>query len=122
MPTARFATSDRTNVAGLVTLVAGRYLELHPLTLGEGAEAVHLDRRVMDKDVRALVSGDEPVALVVVEPLHRARRHARAPLSPCGPPATAPRRRHHSPRERGLLSHVGASRLPPFRGGSTHGG
>src|SRR4051794_9188850 len=88
--------SDRPDVASLITLVAGRHLELHPLPLGEGPETVHLDRRVVDEHVRAFVSCDESVALVVVEPLHRARRHARAPLSPCGPPATAPQRRHHT--------------------------
>ena len=49
---------------------------LNPLVLLEGAEAVDLDGGVVDEDVgRAIVRGDETIALVRVEPLHGALRH-----------------------------------------------
>src|SRR3954453_12469704 len=118
MRPAPFPTSDRADVAGLITLVAGGHLELHSLTLGERAEPVHLDRRMVDEYIRPFVPCDEPVALVVVEPLHRARRHARAPFLRAGP-ASAPRSRHHSPRGTGCLPSWMRPGPPPFGGGST---
>src|SRR6476469_51021 len=50
-------------------------------TLGQGLEALAEDRAVMDEDVlRAIVGCDEPVALVVAEPLDCSSGHALPPL------------------------------------------
>jgi len=55
--------------------------ELDLLALGEGAEALRLDGRLVDEEVLAAVlGGDEAEALGVIEPLHgaalpRLRRH-----------------------------------------------
>src|SRR6516225_4110845 len=47
-----------------------------PLVLLQGAESVNLDGGVVDEHVgRAVVWGDETIALVRVEPLHGALRH-----------------------------------------------
>src|SRR6478752_1868326 len=52
-------------------------------TLGQGLEALAENRAVMDEDVlRAVVGCDEPVALVVAEPLDCSSGHALPPL-PC---------------------------------------
>src|ERR1035438_2472950 len=49
---------------------------LDPLVLLKGTETVDLDGGVVDEDVgRAVVRGDETIALVRVEPLHGALRH-----------------------------------------------
>src|SRR5689334_633558 len=67
---------DRVNLFGLRALGAAPRGVLDPLVLLEGAEAVHLDGGVVDEDVgRAVVRGNEAVALVRVEPLHGALRH-----------------------------------------------
>src|SRR5262245_6515638 len=51
-------------------------LVLHLRALVERAVAVALDRAEMDEDiVRAIVGCDEPVALVIAEPLHGSGRH-----------------------------------------------
>src|SRR6478735_3307834 len=50
-------------------------------TLGQGLEALAENRAVMDEDVlRAVVGCDEPVALVVAEPLDCSSGHALPPL------------------------------------------
>src|SRR5262249_22177535 len=67
---------QRVNLFGLRALGTAPRGVLDPLILLEGAEAVHLDGGVVDEDVgRAVVRGDEAVALVRVEPLHGALRH-----------------------------------------------
>src|SRR6478609_7117438 len=72
--------SERSKALDLLrlwTLGAGGDLELHPLSLGEGAEALRVDGRVMDEDVLiAPVDLDEPVALLGTEPLDGSLRHA----------------------------------------------
>src|SRR5437016_4652124 len=51
-------------------------LVLHRLTLNQGAEAVPLDRRVVDEDVLTVGRPrDETVSLRVVEPLDRPDGH-----------------------------------------------
>src|ERR1041385_4144195 len=59
--------------------------ELHSLALGQGTEALVLNRRMMDETVLlAVLWGDEAEALGVVEPLHRAgRTHSTTPLGCC---------------------------------------
>src|ERR1041384_3034919 len=59
--------------------------ELHSLALGQGTEALVLNRRMMEETVLlAVLWGDEAEALGVVEPLHRAgRTHSTTPLGCC---------------------------------------
>src|SRR5438067_3398945 len=58
-------------------------VELDPVPLGQRAEAVHLDGRVMDEDILARLLRDEPESLAVVEPLHSTLRHE-GTFSCCG--------------------------------------
>src|SRR4051794_2512492 len=61
----------------------GAFLGLvaHLGALGQGLEALAQDRAVMDEDVlRAVIGSDEPVALVVAEPLDCSSRHLLPPL------------------------------------------
>src|SRR5207248_5481473 len=67
---------DRLDVRGLGALGALDDLELHALALGQRLVAVHLDRREVDEDVLATLALDEPVALLIREPLHGALRQA----------------------------------------------
>ena len=60
---------DLGDVAGLRALGTVNDLELHGLAFLERAETVALNGRVVDEDVTASVSFDEPVSLGVVEPL-----------------------------------------------------
>src|SRR5947209_16082309 len=63
--------ADGDNVASLGALLALGRLELDARTLGEGLEALGVDRAEMDENIlAALVRGDEAVPLRVVEPLH----------------------------------------------------
>jgi len=53
------------------TLLALNDFELDLVTLGQGLEALSLDRGMMNEDVLgAIFRGDETKSLVVVEPLH----------------------------------------------------
>ena len=60
------------DVRGLSALGALHDLELHLLPLGEGLVAVHRDRGEVDEDVLATLTLDEPVTLLVREPLNGA--------------------------------------------------
>ena len=64
------------DVDRLEAFVAFQNLEHNFFAFLEGPEAFHGDGRVVDKDVRAVVLGDEPIALLVVEPLDTTRQHA----------------------------------------------
>src|ERR1700744_1968219 len=67
---------DRVDFLRLRALGAAASRVLHPLVLVQGAETVDLNGGVVDEDVgRAVVRGDEAIALVRVEPLHSALRH-----------------------------------------------
>src|SRR5215218_10092321 len=69
--------SDGANVLRLGALLALGDVELDLLALVEGLVAVADDRRVVAEDVgAAAVLGDEPEALLRVEPLHSALSHA----------------------------------------------
>src|SRR5580704_4682911 len=70
------AISDRANLLRPGALVAPGDRELDPLVVLEAAVAVSLDGGVVDEDVRrAVIGGDETIALVRVEPLHCALSH-----------------------------------------------
>src|ERR1700743_2020628 len=94
--TTGWITSDGAYALGLRPLLTLADLELDPLALIEGLEARALDLRVMHEDVRAApVLSDEAEALLAVEPLHTALRHADISLrlasaesSRRGPPVT----------------------------------
>jgi hypothetical protein len=62
---------DELYVLGRRALLALDEIELHALTLGEGLEALALDRAVVDEAVFLTVfEGDEAKSLGVVEPFH----------------------------------------------------
>src|SRR5439155_22514078 len=65
---------DCLDVRGLGALGPLYDLELHALALGQRLVAVHRDRREVDEDVLATLTLDEPVALLIREPLHGALR------------------------------------------------
>src|SRR5439155_3184371 len=69
---------DRLHVRGLCALGALHDLELDLLTLGQRLVSVHRDRREVDKDVLATLTLDEPIALLVREPLDGALSQLRA--------------------------------------------
>src|SRR5262249_21896806 len=75
------------DVRGLGTLWALDDLELHALTLRQRLVAVHRDRGEVDEDVVATLPLDEPITLLVREPLDGAL------LQPF-PPTRAPARGH----------------------------
>src|SRR5919108_1263831 len=73
---------DRSDVCRLRTFGAFALLELDARTLGEGLEPLTGDVAVMHEHIlRALVRGDEPVPLAVVEPLHGSSCHQKTPPS-----------------------------------------
>ena len=68
--------SDRTDVLGLRALGAPGDVVLDPLVVLEASVPVSLDGGMVDEDIRcAVVGGDEPIALVRVEPLHCSLSH-----------------------------------------------
>jgi hypothetical protein len=68
--------SDGADSGGLGALRAVADLELDLLVFFKGAEARTLDLRVVDKNIRGTVfGGDEPEALLRVEPLHSSLWH-----------------------------------------------
>src|SRR5580698_2774817 len=68
---------DLLSLGALGALTGG---ELDSLVFLQAAESVNLNRGVVHEDVgAAVVGGDEPVALVGVEPLHGALRHVPSP-------------------------------------------
>ncbi len=68
--------SDDPNGVSLWTLLSLGHLELDPLPLFQALVPVHVNRAVVDEDIRtAAVHGDEAEALLRVEPLNRALSH-----------------------------------------------
>src|SRR3990172_11537052 len=53
-------------------------IELDPLSLGEGAIAVSLDRRVMNEDIHSFIELNEAESLGFIEPLHASNCHERS--------------------------------------------
>src|SRR5437867_1224558 len=80
---------DRLDVRGLLSLGAFDDVELHRLTLTEGAVAFASDRREVNEHVVAIGASDEAVTLLVAEPLHRS---CRQPEPPCTSRRTARQR------------------------------
>src|SRR6266496_4131982 len=72
--------SDGADVLGFLTLPARADVELDALAVLERLVPVALDLRVVDKDVLAFVTRDEPVTLLRVEELHSACSHASFPF------------------------------------------
>src|SRR6266540_6360569 len=72
-------------------------IELDPLTLLQRSVSLADDRREVYENILAAIDGDEPVALLGVEPLHGALRHVLLPESRCSnsgyPSRSDPRRR-----------------------------
>src|SRR5882757_6291015 len=64
---------DHVRLRPLLTL---RDLELDSLAFFEGAVAVHLDRAVVDENIRTTVDRDEAVPLLRVEPFDGALSHS----------------------------------------------
>jgi hypothetical protein len=58
------------DVFGLQSLGAGDHLELHGLAFLQAAEAVGLDRGMMDEDVVSILPADETKAFSVVKPFY----------------------------------------------------
>src|SRR6266542_636295 len=72
---------DRPYGVCLGALLTLGYLELHALALFQGLVTVHLDRAVVDENVRATVDRDEAVSLLRVEPLDGALSHSFTPVA-----------------------------------------
>src|SRR2546422_9602688 len=83
--------SDFSDVSGLETLGAARDVELDAVALGQGFEALGLDRSVVNEHVLAAVLRDETVPLGLVEPLHSSVCHASVPRTFLRGPLDAPR-------------------------------
>jgi len=67
-------------VFGLPALLALGDLELHRLSLLQGAEAAGLNGGEMHKDILAVLAADETKPLGVVKPLHCSLFHCFVPL------------------------------------------
>src|SRR4029453_8736010 len=72
--------SDDADVRGFFALAARAHVELDALTLFQGAVARALDGREVDEHVGPVLTGDEAVALLRVEPFHTACCQRLAPL------------------------------------------
>ena len=71
-----FPSLDGSDVLSLQTLRPLAGLELDLLPLGQGAEAIRLNRRMMAEHiVAATILGNEPIALRIVKPLHCTSSH-----------------------------------------------
>src|SRR5207237_570238 len=91
-PVTRFRKEslDRLHVRGLCALGALHDLELDLLTLGQRLVPVHRDRREVDEDVLPTLALDEPVALLVREPLDGALSQLQPPSKTGDGPGTDP--------------------------------
>src|SRR5260370_20403417 len=78
------ASADDADVLGLGSLLALGDVELDLLPFLKAAVAAPGDRAEVHEHVRAALDRDETVALVTVEPLHRALRHLDLLRSGCG--------------------------------------
>src|SRR5215475_7105336 len=78
------ALADDLNVLRLRSLLALCDVELDLLPFVEAAVAATSDRAEVHEHIRATFNLDETVALVAVEPLHRALRHLDLLRSGCG--------------------------------------
>src|SRR6516165_3017601 len=82
--TGRSAELEHAHVGGRRALRALLGVKRHLRTLSERLEAVAGDRGVMDEQILArVVRRDEPVALIVAEPLHSSGCHAFPPGRSC---------------------------------------
>jgi hypothetical protein len=72
---------QRLHALGLKTLGALHDLKLHGLAFLKAAEAVALNRRVMNEDIGAGLAADEAEALRIVKPLHCSLFHCACPCA-----------------------------------------
>jgi hypothetical protein len=63
------------NVRGLQSFGSLRDVELDLLPFAQRAEAISLNSRVMDENIRSILTRDESISLRIVEPLHLAGCH-----------------------------------------------
>src|SRR5690606_21284150 len=77
------------DVRGLRAACTLDYLELYFLTFIEGLEALFIDGRVVDENVGPVGAGNEPVPLLIREPLHGAGLHDATSSRLCGFRGTA---------------------------------
>ncbi len=64
------------NVAGLqLAVLPSRHLEANLITLVESLEAIHLNLGEVNEKIVAVLTRDETVALVRIEPLNRTFSH-----------------------------------------------
>jgi hypothetical protein len=68
------------DVCRLRTFWAFRSFKLHPLTLGKALKALSLDAGVVDKQVWAIVLGNEAIPFGVIEPLDGSKCHRISPF------------------------------------------
>src|SRR5689334_25438407 len=81
---------DRLNVRGLSALGALHDLELNTLTFGQRPVTLLGNRGEVDEDILATLALDEPIALLVREPLHGALSQLLPPSKTCDGPGTEP--------------------------------
>ena len=74
---------DYLNVFGLQSLGAGDDLKLDGLAFLQAAEALGLNRRVMDEDIVSVLPADETKTFRVVKPLHCSFFHVVILCSKC---------------------------------------
>src|SRR5215831_11386653 len=67
------------DVRGLLALGTIDNLELHLFPLSKGLEACALDRREVDKNIFATITGDKPIAFAIIKPLNRTSWHELSP-------------------------------------------
>src|SRR5262249_48819568 len=105
---------DAHDVGGVEPLVALLHFELHHLTLGQGLEAVHLNRREMHEHVFAAFLLNEAVPLCVIEPLHLSLDHDPPPAESVAgrrmPARPGAERRRNDPWSGALSSGVSTAR------------
>jgi hypothetical protein len=76
-------------------------LELYTVALIQRAEPTAIDGRVMDEYVGAIVLGNKPIALLIIEPFNGSRKRFGRKVGAGNGGPTGPRAARHRPRPRG---------------------
>src|SRR5215470_2525550 len=113
---AAVALADDLDVLRLGPLLTLRDVELDPLPFIEAAVAATCDRAEVHEHIWATFDLDETVALVAVEPLHRALRHFDLPRSGCAPATGTERNASHNCPGQPLAQARGGSLSPHVPG------
>src|SRR5207248_5831319 len=109
---------DRLDVRGLSALGALHDLELNTLTFGQRLVTLLGDRREVHEDVFATLTLDEPIALLVREPLHGALSQRLPPSKTRDGPGTEPPLRIQRPES---SSDAGERKRAASVAGRSHG-